>query len=93
MERGPFNASMKAVSALQECAQELAKCLADGGERKGTPAHFRICEIISARVSRCALTTSTRSIRTPHQFGNQGIFKSCFLSKLDALLIGCVDCV
>ncbi|EIE20867.1 hypothetical protein COCSUDRAFT_57414 [Coccomyxa subellipsoidea C-169] len=32
-----------------ECAQELARCLADGGERKGTEAYLRIQEIISAR--------------------------------------------
>lgn len=35
---------------VQECAQELARCLADGGDKKGTEAYFRIHEIISARV-------------------------------------------
>ncbi len=36
---------------VQECAQELARCLADGGEKPGTDANQRIHEIISARVS------------------------------------------
>ena len=39
------------VVLLKECAQELARCLAEGGDQKGTEAHFRIQEIISARVS------------------------------------------
>ena len=34
----------------QECAQELARCLCEGGDQPGTEAHFRIQEIISARV-------------------------------------------
>ena len=36
---------------MQECAQELARCLCEGGDQPGTEAHFRIQEIISARVS------------------------------------------
>ncbi len=50
---------------MQECAQELARCLADGGERKGTEAYLRIQEIISARVraappaSLCLIPCST----------------------------------
>jgi hypothetical protein len=39
---------------MQECAQELARCLADGGDKKGTQAYLRIHEIISARVRACA---------------------------------------
>ena len=35
---------------IQECAQELARCLCQGGDQPGTQAHFRIQEIISARV-------------------------------------------
>ena len=38
------------VDCMQECAQELARCLAEGGDRKDTPAFFRIQDIISARV-------------------------------------------
>ena len=29
----------------QECAQELARCLCEGGDQPGTQAHFRIQEI------------------------------------------------
>lgn len=49
---------------LQECAQELARCLSEGGDQKGTEAHFRIQEIISARVRAPVLhITSIRLVR------------------------------
>ncbi|CAL8467919.1 g7457 [Coccomyxa elongata] len=37
------------LPVYNECAQELARCLADGGETPGTEANQRIHEIISAR--------------------------------------------
>lgn len=45
---------LKSLCPMQECAQELARCLADGGDKKGTQAYLRIHEIISARVRACA---------------------------------------
>ena len=32
------------------CVRVQARCLADGGEEPGTPAHERVLEIIGARV-------------------------------------------
>ncbi|CAK0770229.1 hypothetical protein CVIRNUC_003746 [Coccomyxa viridis] len=37
------------IPIYRECAQELARCLCEGGDQPGTQAHFRIQEIISAR--------------------------------------------
>ncbi|CAL5219987.1 g1925 [Coccomyxa viridis] len=37
------------IPIYRECAQELARCLSEGGDQNGTEAHFRIQEIISAR--------------------------------------------
>ena len=41
---------MLACVRWQECAQELAQCLAEEGDCPGTPANTRIVDIIAARV-------------------------------------------
>jgi hypothetical protein len=64
------------VPCHQECAQELAKCLASGGEEKGCAANFRICEIISARVSRMSRCASAWSPAHSHETSVELCFQS-----------------
>lgn len=50
---GAARVTVRCWVGAQECAQELARCLAEGGDKKDTPAFFRIQDIISARVRAC----------------------------------------